>query len=172
MRPLSSAVTTGLLPPMAMMAALPVSQSRGRRAGRRSAGRESKDDSEGARLPDWCRRWASHAGWVAGDPGRTQSTATARQPHDRQRKKGRRVGAAAGDAPGGRMASKLSTPNMPRLEMTKVPVVYSSGDSCLPRARLTCAGARVEAGRGHGQGGRAGDCLPVTALLQGGMHIC
>lgn len=43
-------------------------------------------------------------------------------------------------APGGRMASKDSTPNMPRLEMVKVPLLYSSGDSCLARARLTCGG--------------------------------
>ena len=35
------------------------------------------------------------------------------------------------------MASKLSAPNMPRLEMVNVPLLYSSGDSCLPRARFT-----------------------------------
>lgn len=44
------------------------------------------------------------------------------------------------------MASNDSTPNMPRLEMVKVPVEYSSGDSCLARARLTCGGG--QAGRG------------------------
>ena len=40
-------------------------------------------------------------------------------------------------APGGRMASKLSAPNMPRLEIVNVPLLYSSGASCLPRARFT-----------------------------------
>jgi len=35
------------------------------------------------------------------------------------------------------MASKVSTPNMPRLLMVKVPLLYSSGASCLPRARFT-----------------------------------
>ena len=48
--------------------------------------------------------------------------------------------APRGRAPGGRMASNDSTPNMPRLEMVKVPLLYSSGDSCLARARLTCEG--------------------------------
>ena len=49
------------------------------------------------------------------------------------------------------MASNDSTPNMPRLEMVKVPVEYSSGDSCLARARLTCGG-----GGGGGGGPRRG----------------
>ncbi len=35
------------------------------------------------------------------------------------------------------MASKLSAPNMPRLLMVKLPLLYSSGASALPRARLT-----------------------------------
>jgi hypothetical protein len=39
--------------------------------------------------------------------------------------------------PGGRMASKASAPYMPMLEMVKLPVLYSLGDSCLLRARLT-----------------------------------
>jgi hypothetical protein len=39
--------------------------------------------------------------------------------------------------PGGRMASKASAPYMPMLEMVKLPVLYSLGDSCLLRARFT-----------------------------------
>lgn len=39
--------------------------------------------------------------------------------------------------PGGRIASKLLTPNMPRLLMVKLPLLYSSGASCLARARFT-----------------------------------
>ena len=35
------------------------------------------------------------------------------------------------------MASKLSTPYMPKLEMLKFPLLYSSGLSCLLRALLT-----------------------------------
>ena len=35
------------------------------------------------------------------------------------------------------MASKVSTPYMPRLEMLKFPLLNSSGLSCLLRARLT-----------------------------------
>lgn len=40
------------------------------------------------------------------------------------------------------MASKASTPNMPRLLMVKLPVVYSSGASC----RVSQAGGGVETG--------------------------
>lgn len=39
--------------------------------------------------------------------------------------------------PGGRIASKLSMPIMPMLLTVNVPELYSSGDSCLPRARFT-----------------------------------
>ncbi len=39
--------------------------------------------------------------------------------------------------PGGRMASKVSAPYMPMLEMVKVPLLNSSGASFLARARLT-----------------------------------
>ena len=35
------------------------------------------------------------------------------------------------------MASKVSTPYMPRFEMLKLPLLNSSGFSCLLRARLT-----------------------------------
>ena len=35
------------------------------------------------------------------------------------------------------MASKMSAPKLPRLEMVKVPDWNSSGDSCLARARFT-----------------------------------
>lgn len=35
------------------------------------------------------------------------------------------------------MASNVSTPYMPRLLMVNVPLLYSSGASCLPRARFT-----------------------------------
>ncbi len=39
--------------------------------------------------------------------------------------------------PGGRMASNVSAPYMPMLEMVKVPLLNSSGASFLARARLT-----------------------------------
>ena len=35
------------------------------------------------------------------------------------------------------MASKVSAPKLPRLEMVKVPDINSSGASCLKRARFT-----------------------------------
>lgn len=41
------------------------------------------------------------------------------------------------DSPGGRMASKVSAPNMPMLEMVKVPLLNSSGASFFALARFT-----------------------------------
>jgi hypothetical protein len=35
------------------------------------------------------------------------------------------------------MASKVSAPNMPILDIVKFPVLYSDGASCLLRARFT-----------------------------------
>ena len=44
------------------------------------------------------------------------------------------------------MASKMSAPKLPRLEMVKVPDWNSSGASCFARARFTrsaCTGSKV-----------------------------
>ncbi len=66
------------------------------------------------------------------------------------------------DAPAGRMAVKDSTPYMPRLEMVKVPVVYSSGLSCLPRARLTCTGKKNMLAGGPDMQGRSEDVATMV----------
>ena len=71
------------------------------------------------------------------------------------------------------MASKMSAPKLPRLEMVKVPDWNSSGDSCLARARFTrsaqlrliCTSTALIATRAHLNLLCAGALLVLSSIL-------
>ena len=73
------------------------------------------------------------------------------------------------------MASKMSAPKLPRLEMVKVPDWNSSGASCLARARFTrSAQLRLICATPHASDSVAGmfvadtfECRSITCSLTG-----
>ncbi len=132
-----STETTFLLPPIAMMAPIPVGGGLGGGKGVFVGGRA-----------EWFCVHCEHVNWTLNDMRTTVQvmyvyresimsvTVSLSQPPSHHPTRHPTIPYKQ-HIPGGKMASKLSTPYIPRLLTAKVPLLYSSGASCFPRARLT-----------------------------------